>query len=357
MKKKLLMVLAVIYAFTTVFIWFFQKQTDSLDERRKLALMPTVSVSNILNGSFSDDFENYAKDQFPYRFQVRQLKALSRYYGLAIRENNDFYIEDNKAIKIEYPLKENEIIKAAQKFEEIISLYVNDESNIYFSIIPDKSYYSKHKNTLKLDYEVMEKLLLDNLHSGEYINIKSDLTLNDYYNTDIHWKQENLDKVVRTLKKSMKLNEYEYELVENEDNFKGVYYGHSALLLQSDKINSIVNQEIIDASVSTLNNDNLTVYDIDGLKKSDQYDFFLHGSEPIVKIKNEHAKNDKNLIMFRDSFASSLAPYFINDYSEIVLIDIRYISTSLLPEYVDFNVDDVIFIYSGNILNRSSLFK
>lgn len=357
MKKKLLVILALLYAFTTLFIWFFPKQTDSLDERRKLSQLPIVSINNILNGSFSDDFEDYAKDQFPYRFKVRQLKALSRYYGLGIRENNDFYIEDGKAIKIEYPLREKEIIKSANKFKEIIDLYVDKDVSVYFSIIPDKSFYSKNKTIPKLDYELIEKLLIDNFSIAQYIDIKSDLSLSDYYNTDIHWKQENLGDVVSRLKNMMGLATETYEIVENEVNFKGVYYGHSALQLKSDKIKSVVNNSILDARVNTLNKEGLDVYNIDGLNKSDQYDFFLHGSEPIIKIYNEKSVSSNKLIMFRDSFASSLAPYFINDYSEITLIDIRYISTSLLADIVDFNVDDILFIYSGNILNRSSLFK
>jgi hypothetical protein len=84
---------------------------------------------------------------------------------------------------------------------------------------------------------------------------------------------------------------------------------------------------------------------------------FLSGNQPIVAMKNPQAPNGKRLIIFRDSFASSLAPLMISGYEEIVLVDLRYISSDLLGEYIDFNNADVLFLYSTMLLNSSLAIK
>ena len=84
---------------------------------------------------------------------------------------------------------------------------------------------------------------------------------------------------------------------------------------------------------------------------------FLSGSEPLITIENEHATTDKELIMFRDSFGSSIAPLFIEAYKKITLVDIRYIQSDFLENFIKFDNQDVLFIYSTTLLNNSKAFK
>ena len=62
-------------------------------------------------------------------------------------------------------------------------------------------------------------------------------------------------------------------------------------------------------------------------------------------------------MIFRDSFGSSIAPIMSTAYSEIVLIDLRYIMSESLSEYVDFENADVLFLYSTLLLNNSMSMK
>ena len=89
----------------------------------------------------------------------------------------------------------------------------------------------------------------------------------------------------------------------------------------------------------------------------DQYDVFLGGAASLLIIKSPKADTDKRLIIFRDSFASSLAPLLLESYAEITLIDLRYISTPLVGEYVDFEGADILFLYNTSILNNASMLK
>ena len=99
------------------------------------------------------------------------------------------------------------------------------------------------------------------------------------------------------------------------------------------------------------------VYNFDKLQSKDPYEFFLSGACALMTIDSPSSDNDKKLVVFRDSFASSIVPYFIGAYSKITLVDTRYIDPSLLSEYVDFSDCDVIFLYSTMVLNESSVLR
>ena len=49
------------------------------------------------------------------------------------------------------------------------------------------------------------------------------------------------------------------------------------------------------------------VYDLTAAEKA-PYDLFLGGPKALLRIENPAANNDRTLIVFRDSFGSSLVP-------------------------------------------------
>jgi hypothetical protein len=84
---------------------------------------------------------------------------------------------------------------------------------------------------------------------------------------------------------------------------------------------------------------------------------FLAGSDALLVIENPNATTDKELVVFRDSFGSSLLPLLIESYTKVTVVDIRYISSNLLGNFLEFNDQDVLFIYSTLVLNSSTSFK
>ena len=69
------------------------------------------------------------------------------------------------------------------------------------------------------------------------------------------------------------------------------------------------------------------------------------------------ASSDDELIVFRDSYGSSLVPLLISSYKKIIVIDTRYISSNILDNYVEFKGQDVLFLYSVNTINNSFTVK
>ena len=99
------------------------------------------------------------------------------------------------------------------------------------------------------------------------------------------------------------------------------------------------------------------VYNMDLASGDDPYAIFLSGAKSLLTIENPNASTDKELIIFRDSFACSLAPLLAEGYSKITLVDIRYLMPELLGRFIDFHGQDILFLYSTLVINNSATIK
>jgi len=89
----------------------------------------------------------------------------------------------------------------------------------------------------------------------------------------------------------------------------------------------------------------------------DGYDIFLSGAQAIQTIEVPNAESDRELIIFRDSFGSSITPLLTGAYSKITLVDLRYIAADFVDQFVEFEDQDVLFLYSTSLFNSGMLLK
>ena len=346
---------------TSLFAWLKPADDFSLSERRKLSQFPELSFKTVISGDFMSNFENYTLDQFPLRDKFRTLKALVALNVFNQSANNDIYVVDGYASKIEYPLNEESVKRAGERFQYVYEKYLKDtDTKNYLSIIPDKNYFLAEGNGyLSVDYERMISLLKENTVFLKYIDITKDLELSDFYKTDTHWREENIIDVAEKIGKEMGTNvKAEYDVKTLENDFYGVYYGQSALPLEAEKIKYLENETLNNCKVYDFQNGkDIPVYDMEKGNGKDPYEMFLGGPLSLVTIENENAKTDKELIIFRDSFGSSIAPLLVEGYKKIALVDIRYMHPNLLENYIEFNSQDVLFLYSTSVLNNSETIK
>jgi len=99
------------------------------------------------------------------------------------------------------------------------------------------------------------------------------------------------------------------------------------------------------------------IYDWEKLSSRDLYDIYLSGAAALLTIENPNAATDKELVVFRDSFGSSMIPLLVKDYKTVTVVDIRYLASDWVGRYVDFRGQDVLFLYSTLILNSSNTLK
>ncbi len=351
------------FFFLVFFVWCLFKPADeaSDSERRKLAAMPELKLSSILSGSYMEDFEDYATDQFPLRDGFRTVKSYTAFYLLGQRDVGGIYLKEGYASKLEYPLHTDSLDYAAARFEHIYDKYLSGKNvNLYLSVIPDKNFFLAGANGYpSLDYGELVSYLRERTDHLQYIDIFDCLELSDYYRTDTHWRQERIVDVAQRLGEGMGVTlsgQYTTELLDKP--FYGVYYGQSALPLPAEQL-YYLNSDVISAcQVYDFETDSeTTVYDMEKAQGKDPYEMFLAGPKSLMTIKNPGAAADKRLIIFRDSFGSSIAPLLIEGYGEITLVDIRYLASDMLGSFIDFDNSDVLFLYSTLVLNNSITMK
>lgn len=327
--------------------------TISLAERRKLQQLPKISIATLFNGSFFEKFEKYTMDQFFEREAFRKLKTNIEIGLLKKQDSNNIYEYNNSLIEQIYPLNEKSILNLTNKMNEINERYLTN-NRVYYTIVPDKNYFV-NGNNLKLDYQKMKDIIKENIEWATYIDIFDELQLSSYYYTDSHWKQEKLQGVANKIKNAMNLkidNKYEEKKIAD---FKGVYSGRYLVETKNDEIRILTNETIENCIVYNYETKKETkIYDMEKLKAPDKYDIYLSGAVPLLTITNPKSKENKELIVFRDSYGSSLIPLLVEEYSKITLIDTRYISPKILNEYVEFENRDILFIYSTMLINNST---
>ena len=350
-------VLGIVFVSLTMASWLLPPQEFSDNARRKLTQRPKVSLDTMSDGSFMTEFEKYTLDQFPLRDQFRTLKAYTTYDVFGQLDNHDIYIQDGYAAKLEYPLQMDSLEHAADRFAYIYEKYLADkEMNIYLSIVPDKSYFLAEKHGyLSTDYEKLFHMMRNHMNYADYIDITGTLDITDYYKTDTHWRQEKLPETAAVLAEGMGTSisgaYTEYAL---DVPFYGVYYGQSALPLPPETLYYLSN-DVLDGCIVTNHEDQTmgSIYNMEKKSGKDPYEIFLSGPRSLITIENPNCKSDKELVIFRDSFGSSIAPLLSEGYAKITLVDIRYLRADLLERFIEFKNQDVLFLYSTSVLNHS----
>lgn len=332
----------------------------SRSERRKLKKFPTLTAQTVLSGRFMSDFEDYASDQFPMRDVFRAVKTAAAVTVFRQSDINGLYKTGDHIVKMEYPLNEDSVQSAVNKFRRIYEKYLKDGKNgVYCCVIPDKNYFFAEKSGhLAMDYGAAVDII-KNCGFMEYIDIFPLLDGDDYYKTDPHWRQECITGAAEKIAREMGVSlDTEYEAVTLNTPFYGAYSGQYALKTNPDTITYLTNDAIRGCTVYDYETDGrIAVYDLEKMGGADPYEIFLSGPKSVQKIANPAQKNGKRLIIFRDSFGSSIAPLLISGFSEITLVDIRYISSELIGKMVDFENAQVLFLYSTSFLNNSETLK
>ena len=358
MKKRSTIALIALWGILAFFTWVSPSKDISEAERRPLAGFPKASAQTILTGKFQEDFEDYALDQFPFRDGFRRLKAGFQYGVLRQKDNNGIYLADGYAVKQEYPLNQSSVDHFLEKMNYLHEKYLTGCSTA-MAIVPDKGYYlAKDAGQLYLNYDALKTQIAQGLPWADQIDLTDSLSAQDYYRTDTHWRQENLIPAAGKIAQTLGVTEpkiEDYTVATLNRPFYGVYYGQAALPMEPEKVKLLESDLLSQCTVYDYETgETISVYDREkGETARDPYDVYLSGSKSLLTIENPNAKGDRELIVFRDSFGSSMAPLLVGDYAKVTLIDVRYIRIDLLDRFVEFTDQDVLLLYSTLVLNQS----
>ena len=93
-----------------------------------------------------------------------------------------------------------------------------------------------------------------------------------------------------------------------------------------------------------------SIYFEEFLDVKDKYSYLLGPLKTVISIETQ-SDSGRKLLVFKDSYAHCMMPMLLDDYSEIMLVDLRYYVAE--PTYMEelhvSDYDQVLFMYSCDV--------
>lgn len=343
-------------------LWFlFSPKTDySSSEKRYLQKFPDTNVEKVLSGDFGSEFETFFADQFPQR---NTWVGLNAYTALAEGNNgasgvynckNGYLI--NKPVSTDNNLDKN--VGAVVDFAKTIDapttvMLVPSTGYIADDVLPtfhDK--YNDNEDISKISSTLSkEKIGFVDLRERFKSEYKNGSQL--YYKTDHHWTTKGAYTGYQELCKALGITPIDDSTLKKDSypDFYGTTYSSSGFwLTPPDNIEIWSNPKNSDKNISVKITEGANVktsgsmYFTDHLKEDDKYPVFIDGNHALTEITNTNAKNG-TILLIKDSFSHSLAPFLAENYSKVVLVDLRYYKESVSQLVSTYSPEQVVVLY------------
>ena len=368
MTKKYSMFLTVLFcAFIGgVFLvsLLLPKKEFSELENRYLEKPPTLSLEALKEGEFMENAEDYVSDHIVGRdFWVAAKAWCERLSGK--KENNGVYFakDDTLINRVEEPDPD----KLDKDMGYVDALVGNVSVPVYFGLIPTAAVTWADK--LPAGAPTADELsIIDRLYfstGADTIDMAGALAAHKdeaiYYRTDHHWTSLGAFYGANALFEAMgleplDLNDYEKTTVT--EDFNGTIFSSSGVRwVKPDQIDTYIPGDGVKVTSyfdGTPTEGSLYVDSF--LEKKDKYSYFLGGRQPLCVLETAHTGAPKVLVI-RDSYSDSLAPFLTERFSEVHLFDPRDNLTSIKSYVAEHDIDAVVVLYSfSNFAGDKNLF-
>lgn len=337
----------------------------SEEENRNLNTKPKLSIKELIDGSYSKDYEGYISDQFPGRKLFVQLKSkVNLLMGKA--ENNGVYLGKDNQLMEDF---EEEPQEATDEKINVVNNFVNNYENINtsFMMIPTSVEILKDKlpayapvdSQLKYMEYIQEKLNPEIKFISPYEAFQNNKDEHLYYKTDHHWTSKGayiayLEYCNALNLEPQKEEEFNVELVAND------FYGSLSSKIgekrgKPDDVYVYIPKENGEVIVNYVTEQikSSSLYSSKALDKKDKYEVFTGGNHSQINIKTLGDIN-KKLLIIKDSYANSFIPFLTSHYGEIDVVDLRYYTDNIDTLIKEKGITDILFLYNVNTFNSDS---
>ncbi len=341
----------------------------SAAENRTLQQMPALTLDGVTSGRFETRFESYVADQFPLRIGwIRAKTAVDRLLG-KVESNGVFLGRDGWLIQdFTEPDAENyrqtvDAVRSFCAFRANLRQYMivaPSALTVYAGMLPENAPAGD------------ENRYIDRLRSDlagmpiQFIDVRETLAAlardtQAYYRTDHHWTTAAAYAAYLEFARTAELPgaNVKYEPVQVSDSFSGTLTASSGFRMdETDPIYVYLPERSVNYVVTYAGESgrHASVYWTDNLKKRDQYTVFLNGNHPQVTIKTG-AETKRSLLLLKDSYANCFAPFLIQDYRKIIMVDPRYYTGDLGVLIDSEGISDVLFLYNAGTLASDTFLK
>ena len=322
-------------------------------ENRYLQKPPVVSAENLGSGKFMTDAEKYVSDHIVGRDFWVAMKAWSERLS-GKKENNGVYFgkQDTLINRVDEP----DLAELDKKMGYVDTLVGNVSVPVYFGLIPSAAEIWKDRLPAGAP-TADEKAVIDKLYfstGASVIDLYRPLETHSdediYYRTDHHWTSlgafYGANAILEALDmEPLRLEDYPKTTVTNQ--FYGTSFSTSGVRwLPPDSIDTYVPDDGVKVtSYFSGSPEEGSLYVDSKLEVKDKYAYFLGGNQPLCVIETERTDAPKVLVI-RDSYSDSLAPFLTERFSEIHLFDLRYNLSSVSKYVEEHDIEAVIVLYS-----------
>lgn len=354
-KNKIYIGLFIVFIFGFSLLNFITPSREiSETENRPLQQFPKFSLERLVSGEFTSEFDTYMSDQFVLKDNWVGLKSDIERLLIKGKNNNVYFGKDGYLLE-EFLTEGNYFdrnLEAINSFYEKMPnllttvMLIPTAVKIYEDKLPmfaptyDQSLMLNEAEA-ELNVELIDAFSVLKAHRDEYI----------YYKTDHHWTTLGAFYVYQALMNTLgeqpySLDSFAIETVSNQ--FYGTYYSKANNHhLSPDSIDIFHPTFSFEAEVSWDSGQKKLdgLYDDQYLDSKDKYSMFLGGNHPLTIIKS-NVNNGKKIVVFKDSYAHSFAPFLALHYEEVHLIDLRYFNINPYDYIRDQEIEQALFLYN-----------
>jgi len=382
--------LAFIFAFA-ILIYAIPDKAFSEQENRVLQQFPQIQsrfngslieriragkfLDKYFNGDFSEGIADYYADQFPARDFFVGLKGVAE-IAMLKGENNDIVLGKDGYLltKEDAPNLENveKNYNASLGFAQTMQAEGVDvvfaAAGRVIDIMQNKlpalfpvGQIMQPWDTLNgvaaedtsgaMKYVDLQRLLLTHADQGEYV----------MYRTDHHWTTYGAYLAYAAIMESFGMEALPLETFEVEQ-VSGAFYGTAwrnagMKWIEPDAMEFYRYAGDEDFTMTIHDSDTVMkgFYDRSYLEKTDQYSSFISGNNAYVTIEKDGGEERERLMLVKDSFGHSLAP-FLAYHFDLEIVDLRYYRASAAQLVRDTGCSRVLIINNmGSLTDAATL--
>lgn len=337
----------------------------SESENRFLAGKPEFSWKRLADGSFGTDYEAYLSDQFPFRHTFVAAKAgterllLKKDINGVYLGKDRYYIEKFEPEELMTEQLEKNLSYLSEAAEHFAGLL--GEAHVKIMLVPSASQILTKKLpafAAPADQgEVTEKLKEKLCYPDMLLPVEEKFLRHAeeplYYKTDHHWTTRGAYLAYRLYCEASGIEPWEDGAFTKQivsSDFYGTIESKVNLFMEPDQITLYLPRKPQEYKVyyDGLPEAHDTLYHEKALEGKDQYSVFLDGNHGLTRIVNETVKgtaDDRRLLIVKDSYAHSFAPFAAGNFSEVWMVDLRYFNMDLSELIARQEITDLLVLY------------
>lgn len=363
-KKKTTIIFLTVLAVLSAASLFAPEKVFSASENRYLAQKPEFSIKELISGQYGEKYDKFLSDQFPLRDEWIMLRTLAERACLKLDGSGVYYGKDGYLIE-KYQAEDfsgekflNNLEKI-KKFTDAMGEQAGRD-HVKIMLVPSASQIISDKLPMMAapyDQEIVVSQMADKVGSDLIVPVETRLKeYKDqyiYYKTDHHWTAKGAYAGYTAWAESIgvtPLDESLFDIVTVSSEFYGTLYSKVNFGKNPDEIKLYIPKEKMEYEVFYDGSEekNNTLYNMKALDGKDKYSVYLDGNHGLTKIINRQPYGDKygkKLLILKDSFAHSFAPFAINHFEEVYMVDLRYFNIDAVEFAKESGITDALVLY------------